>query len=303
MKLHLILPCPKPLESLILLSILFSIVSAFSIQSNHHVSNSRLQLQQNNKIKDRKSCSLQMVLESSVIEEIEGKYDEDQVQMMEERVILVDDQDNIIGEASKAETHMAKYGLLLHRAFSVFLFDNQGRMLLQQRAGSKITFPLYWTNTCCSHPLHIPSELGHDADTAVQGAKNAAVRKLNQELGIPETQLPTEDFTYLTKIHYIADSDPIWGEHEVDYVFFINVDNADLSNLNYNEVEDVKYVTQTELKQMLADADAGKIKFTPWSRLIIDEFIYKWWPSYADKEALKSMADPFSKVHKLGEHN
>lgn len=74
-----------------------------------------------------------------------------------------------------------------------------GRLLLQQRAASKITFPDVWTNTCCSHPLHgyDPPELDTDADVAagsVPGAKRAAVRKLGHELGIAPQQLPLEGF-------------------------------------------------------------------------------------------------------------
>jgi len=103
---------------------------------------------------------------------------------------------------------------LLHRAFSCFLFDSQNRLLLQQRASEKITFPDMWTNTCCSHPLGIPGETGADLDTAVQGARRAAQRKLDQELGINAEQVPIEKFQFLTRIHYKAPSDGKWGEHE-----------------------------------------------------------------------------------------
>lgn len=103
---------------------------------------------------------------------------------------------------------------LLHRAFSVFLFDSQNRLLLQQRATEKITFPDMWTNTCCSHPLGIPGEGGSDLPTAVEGVKNAARRKLDHELGIKPAQVPFEKFDFLTRIHYKAPSDGKWGEHE-----------------------------------------------------------------------------------------
>lgn len=83
---------------------------------------------------------------------------------------------------------------LLHRAFSVFLFNSENKLLLQQRASSKITFPDVWTNTCCSHPLHgfTPSEvdpLDGVLRGEVPGAKHAAVRKLQHELGIPKEQV------------------------------------------------------------------------------------------------------------------
>lgn len=103
---------------------------------------------------------------------------------------------------------------LLHRAFSVFLFDSQNRLLLQQRATEKITFPDMWTNTCCSHPLGIPGETGVGLDASVQGVRRAAVRKLDHELGIKAEQVPIDDFKFLTRIHYKSPSDGKWGEHE-----------------------------------------------------------------------------------------
>lgn len=103
---------------------------------------------------------------------------------------------------------------LLHRAFSVFLFNDKNELLLQQRASEKITFPDMWTNTCCSHPLMIPGETGNNLAECVEGVKNAAQRKLDHELGIKKEQVPIEDFHFLTRIHYKAPSDGKWGEHE-----------------------------------------------------------------------------------------
>ena len=73
---------------------------------------------------------------------------------------------------------------LLHRAFSVFLFDSSNKLLLQQRSDAKITFPAYFTNTCCSHPLFLSEEREGEL-----GVRRAARRKLNQELGIPLEQV------------------------------------------------------------------------------------------------------------------
>lgn len=103
---------------------------------------------------------------------------------------------------------------LLHRAFSVFLFDSKKRLLLQQRATEKITFPDLWTNTCCSHPLGIPGETGSELSEAVQGVRRAAQRKLGHELGIKPEQVPVDKFDFLTRIHYKAPSDGKWAEHE-----------------------------------------------------------------------------------------
>ena len=84
------------------------------------------------------------------------KDDAEQERMMNtEHCILVDENDNIIGHDSKKNCHLMTNGLKLHRAFSVFLFDSKKRLLLQKRSLDKITFPNYWANTCCSHPLHV----------------------------------------------------------------------------------------------------------------------------------------------------
>lgn len=71
-----------------------------------------------------------------------------------------------------------------------------------------------WTNTCCSHPLGIPGETGANLEAATQGVRRAAQRKLGQELGIPGHQVPPENFKFLTRIHYKAPSNGLWGEHE-----------------------------------------------------------------------------------------
>ena len=94
------------------------------------------------------------------------------------------------------------------------MFNEEGKLLLQQRAGAKITFPLMWTNTCCSHMFHTEEEL--EAKDQM-GAKRAAQRKLLHELGIVAEDLPLEDFKFLTRIHYKARSDETWGEHESQF--------------------------------------------------------------------------------------
>jgi isopentenyl-diphosphate Delta-isomerase len=91
----------------------------------------------------------------------EQVVDFNQIRLMEEMCILVDKDDSPIGPVTKKECHlMTKINEgLLHRAFSVFLFNKEGKLLLQQRADEKITFPGFYTNTCCSHPLYIPLEM------------------------------------------------------------------------------------------------------------------------------------------------
>ena len=110
--------------------------------------------------------------------------------MQKDACITVDGADNILGSANKYDSHRFTAEQprgLLHRAFSVFLFSPDGRMLLQQRARSKITFPGVWTNTCCSHPLHgqALNEVDGPEDVAsgaVLGAKVRAVPCLHARL-------------------------------------------------------------------------------------------------------------------------
>lgn len=212
--------------------------------------------------------------------ELEG-YDEEQVRLMDEVCIVLDEDDQPIGSASKKTCHLMKNidRGLLHRAFSVFLFDKEKRLLLQQRADEKITFPGMWTNTCCSHPLGIPGETGADLEAATKGVKRAAQRKLNQELGIPTQQVPPEGFDFLTRIHYKAPSAGLWGEHEIDYILFTQRE-VDLA-INPNEVKDYKYVTAEELKEMFKDTS---LTFTPWFKLICETMLFEWWANFDNLE-------------------
>lgn len=218
--------------------------------------------------------------------DLEG-YDEEQIRLMDEVCIVLDDNDVPIGSASKKTCHLMtniEKGLL-HRAFSCFLFDSQNRLLLQQRATEKITFPDLWTNTCCSHPLAVPTETGSTFEAAVAGAKRAAQRKLDHELGIKAHQVPLDQFKFLTRIHYKAPSDGKWGEHEIDYILFIKAD-VDL-DVNPNEVRDVKYVSPDELKSMFKDE---KLQFTPWFKLICNTMLFEWW-EHLDSGLEKYMED------------
>ncbi|CAL1695757.1 unnamed protein product [Somion occarium] len=160
---------------------------------------------------------------------------------------------------------------LLHRAFSAFVFrPSDGKLLLQQRATEKITFPDMWTNTCCSHPLDDFEE--EKVEEEQLGVRVAASRKLEQELGIPQSQTPIDQFQYLTKIHYLAPSNGVWGEHEVDYILFLTADVTVTPNVN--EIRDYKYVDKAELQAMF---DNSGNTFTPWFKLIARDFLFGWW--------------------------
>ncbi|KAH7165489.1 NUDIX hydrolase domain-like protein [Dactylonectria macrodidyma] len=203
-------------------------------------------------------------------------HDEEQIRLMDEVCIVLDENDKPIGTASKKICHLMTNidKGLLHRAFSVFLFNDKNELLLQQRATEKITFPDMWTNTCCSHPLHIPTETGSTLADSIDGVKRAAQRKLDHELGIKKEQVPFEDFKFLTRIHYKAPSDGKWGEHEIDYILFIKA-NVDL-DVNPNEVQATQYVSADKLKHLFDDPT---LKFTPWFKLICNSMLFEWWES------------------------
>lgn len=210
--------------------------------------------------------------------------------MHKDQCILLDNDDNIIGSGSKYDSHVFSEDTprgMLHRAFSVFLFNSEGKLMLQQRASDKITFPNVWTNTCCSHPLtgYEPCEVDQPCDVAdgtVMGVKHAAVRKLAHELGIKAEDVPIENFKFLTRLHYWA-ADVVthgkkspWGEHEIDYILFIQIPTKTIEvNLNKEEVSDIKYVSYDELRRLMKPAT--KLLWSPWFRIITEQFLVHWW--------------------------
>ncbi|KAG4992613.1 hypothetical protein AAZX31_09G229100 [Glycine max] len=217
--------------------------------------------------------------------------------MFEDECILVDENDRVVGHDSKYNCHLMEKieaENLLHRAFSVFLFNSKYELLLQQRSATKVTFPLVWTNTCCSHPLYRESEL---IDENALGVRNAAQRKLLDELGIVAEDVPVDKFTPLGRILYKAPSDGKWGEHELDYLLFI-VRDVNV-NPNPDEVADIKYVNRDQLKELLRKADAGEegLKLSPWFRLVVDNFLFKWW-DHLEQGTLGEATD-MKTIHKL----
>jgi len=225
--------------------------------------------------------------------EVLSGHDPIQVALMQEECILVDQKDKVIGHDSKKNCHLntnIRKGLL-HRAFSVFLFNTDGHLLMQQRSADKITFPLTWTNTCCSHPLYIPDELDEDNEI---GVKRAAQRKLYQELGIPAEDVPLSAFHCVSRIHYLAESDATWGEHEVDYILIVKR-NVRVEE-NPNEVASTRYVTPSELTALINDPS---VLLTPWFRLITtgstdvsakkDGLLDKWWAALDHVTDLRDM--------------
>ena len=220
-------------------------------------------------------------------------YDVEQIRLMEEVCILLDRDDKPIGSASKKDAHLMSNinDGLLHRAFSLFIFNEEGKLLLQQRATEKITFPDMWTNTCCSHPLSIPGEVADDLPGSVLGVKRAAQRKVEQELGIKAADAPIDRMNFLTRIHYLAASDGKWGEHEIDYILFLRSDPQ--LKVNPNEVRDCKWVSQADLRTMFETTD---LSYTPWFKLICETFLFKWWDNLAKLDSCKDEQT----IHRLG---
>ncbi|XP_042876862.1 isopentenyl-diphosphate Delta-isomerase 1-like [Penaeus japonicus] len=204
--------------------------------------------------------------------------DPQQFALLEEQCILVDENDTNIGAASKRDCHLMQNGTSpLHRAFSVFLFNNSGELLVHRRSDAKITFPGHYTNTCCSHPLHTPKEMEEED---AWGVRIAAQRRLEFELGIPQEQAQPEDFTYLTRIHYASPSNGRWGEHEMDYILFLRGDVS--VSPNENEVQDVRYVKREDFSRFLSGLQDSEVPITPWFRLIAQKFLPLWWKNLDD---------------------
>lgn len=220
----------------------------------------------------------------AMADDLTKELDDTQVKLLSEECLLVNKDDAVIGSASKKECHLMeniKKGML-HRAFSVFLFNSNGELLLQQRANAKITFPGYWANTCCSHPLNVP---GETEEGDAMGVKRAAQRKLKHELGIEAKQVPLEEFHYITRIHYQAPCDnPVWGEHEIDYILFLQKD-VDVKP-EPNEVQNYMYCNPQQVKELLEKASQEQEKVSPWFELIARNMLDGWW---AKLEALDSI--------------
>ncbi|KAH8278546.1 hypothetical protein KR018_005166 [Drosophila ironensis] len=220
-----------------------------------------------------RSCSTTAVGQQQQQHGLQPVHDPLQAHALKEKCILVDENDKAIGAASKADCHRvdAKTGSVrLHRAFSVFLFNSQGEMLVQKRSSHKITFPNTYTNACCSHPLH-EIEQERAEDNAL-GIRLAAQRRLNYELGIPTEELRPQDFRYLTRIHYADTGDGVWGEHEIDYILFLQKDVT--LNPNGNEVSEVRYLRRDKIDDAVAKFSAP---LTPWFSLILHHRLKLWW--------------------------
>jgi isopentenyl-diphosphate delta-isomerase len=159
-----------------------------------------------------------------------------------ETLILVDEQDREIGTRSKAECHRGDG--LLHRAFSVFLFNPDGQLLLQQRSEQKPLWPLYWSNSCCSHPR------------AAESVEDAGRRRVREELHVE-----CEPW-FLYKFRYQAAYLGVGSEHELCHVFAGLIDGEIAAHPE--EIADWCFIDPDDLtREIAADPD----RFTPWLKL------------------------------------
>ena len=159
-----------------------------------------------------------------------------------ETLILVDARDRATGTLDKASCHDGDG--LLHRAFSLFIFNSAGELLLQRRSTQKRLWPGYWSNSCCSHPRE-----GEQMEVATR-------RRLEQELGLG---CP---LTFLYKFEYQASYKDLGSEHELCSVYLGLCDGA--VSANRNEIEDWRFVAADALDR---EMDRRPEDFTPWFRM------------------------------------
>lgn len=166
--------------------------------------------------------------------------------MAEELVILVNENDQQIGLMPKMEAHEKG---LLHRAFSVFVFNNNNELLLQQRAADKYHSPLLWTNTCCSHQRNGESNI------------EAGKRRLQEEMGF------VCELKEVTSFMYKAPFDNGLTEHEFDHVMVGYYNEQPV--INKQEVENYKWMELTAVKD---DINENPQNYTAWFKIIFEKY-------------------------------
>jgi len=166
--------------------------------------------------------------------------------MVEEQVILVNEYDEQIGLMPKMEAHEKA---VLHRAFSVFVFNTKNELMLQQRAAHKYHSPLLWTNTCCSHQ--------RDGESNIE----AGTRRLKEEMGF------ATDLKETTSFIYKAPFDNGLTEHELDHIMLGYYENEPI--INKQEVEDWKWMPLEDVKH---DINVHPEQYTAWFKIIFEKF-------------------------------
>lgn len=166
--------------------------------------------------------------------------------LKEEEVILVNEDDEQIGTMAKMEAHEKA---VLHRAFSVFIMNDKGETILQQRAAHKYHSPLLWTNTCCSHQRVGESNIV------------AGKRRLQEEMGL------VAELNELFSFIYKAPFDNGLTEHELDHVMIGRCEENPV--INTDEVADWKWMLPEDIKNDISEYPE---KYTAWFKIIFEKF-------------------------------
>ena len=163
-----------------------------------------------------------------------------------EFVVLVDEEGNKLGTMPKLEAHMEG---VLHRAFSIFIFNDKNEMLLQKRASNKYHSPNLWSNTCCSHP--------RDNETIIEAGK----RRLKEEMGVNCNIEEKHNFIYKSNV----------GKGLIEYEYdtiLTGVYNA-TPNINLEEVSEYKWI---KIKDIEKDIKINYNKYTEWFKIVLKEY-------------------------------
>jgi len=163
------------------------------------------------------------------------------------KVVLVDKKDRPLGTVEKVKAHKSRNNL--HKAFSIFIFNREGELLLQQRSSKKLLWPLYWSNTCCGHP------------NLRESYKDAAKRRLQEEFGF------SCDLSEIGVFQYQAKYKDIGYENEICVVFAGNYNHV--PRPEKNEIDDYKWLKFSLVKK---DVKSNPGLYTPWFKKEIKKF-------------------------------
>jgi isopentenyl-diphosphate delta-isomerase len=169
------------------------------------------------------------------------------------KIILVNKNDEVIGFESKEKCHHPKG--ILHRAFSVFIFNEKKELLIQKRSRLKRLWPLYWSNTCCSHP------------NKNESYRKAGERRLKEELGL------TCNLKYLYKFRYMANYKNIGSENEICAVLIGKINNNTRITINPVEVSEFKWIP---MKELIRSMIKNPYIYTPWFKIETKRLLFHY---------------------------
>ncbi len=176
-----------------------------------------------------------------------------QVSFSDEPLILVNEKDEVVGYKDKVSCHVGDG--ILHRAFSIFIFNGKGQVLMQKRSAEKPLWPLFWSNSCCSHPRK-----GESYQVATQ-------RRLKEELGF------TTRLKFLFKFQYQARFGQVGSENELCSVYVGRYDGP--VQVNAREIAEWEWITVEELEKEMQEHPE---RFTPWFKMEWERMRREYWP-------------------------